>query len=76
MGIASKQQQSQQDHVIATNRHFWGYVLTKDVWQIIKPIVYDFESKYLMNTSYAKRSHFRIRWMFHALMDEQETPNT
>ena len=63
-GDSLEQQQSQQDHVIATNRHFWGYVLTKDVWQIIKPIVYDFESKYLMNTSYAKRSHFRIRWMF------------
>jgi len=59
-----EQQQTQQDQVIATNRHFWGYVLTRDVWQIIKPIVYDFEKKYLMNTSYAKRSHFRIRWMF------------
>ena len=59
-----EQQQSQHQHVIATNRHFWGYVLTRDVWQIIKPIVYDFESKYLMKTSYAKRSHFRIRWMF------------
>ena len=59
-----EQQQSQQEQVIATNRHFWGYVLTRDVWQIIKPIVYDFEKKYLMNTSYAKRSHFRIRWMF------------
>jgi hypothetical protein len=59
-----QQQQSQQEQVIATNRHFWGYVLTRDVWQIIKPIVYDFEKKYLMNTSYAKRSHFRIRWMF------------
>ena len=63
-GDSLEQQQSQLDHVIATNRHFWGYVLTNDVWQIIKPIVYDFESKYLMNTSYAKRSHFRIRWMF------------
>jgi len=59
-----EQQQAQHQHVIATNRHFWGYVLTRDVWQIIKPIVYDFESKYLMKTSYAKRSHFRIRWMF------------
>jgi len=59
-----EQQQSQQDQVIATNRHFWGYVLTRDVWQIIKPIVYDFEKKYLMNSSYEKRSHFRIRWMF------------
>jgi hypothetical protein len=63
-GDSLEQQQSQLDHVIATNRHFWGYVLTKDVWQIIKPIVYDFEKKYLMKTSYAKRSHFRIRWMF------------
>ena len=63
-GDSLEQQQSQLDHVIATNRHFWGYVLTNDIWQIIKPIVYDFESKYLMNTSYAKRSHLRIRWMF------------
>jgi hypothetical protein len=59
-----EEQQTQQDHVIATNRHFWGYAITRDIWQIIKPIVYDFEKKYLMNTSYAKRSHFRIRWMF------------
>lgn len=59
-----EEQQSQQDHVIATNRHFWGYVLSRDVWQIIKPIIYDFEKKYLMNSTYAKRSHFRIRWMF------------
>jgi hypothetical protein len=63
-GDSLEQQQSQLDHVIATNRHFWGYTLTRDVWQIIKPIVYDFEKKYLMKTSYAKRSHLRIRWMF------------
>tara|TARA_B110000914_G_scaffold148378_1_gene130055 strand:- start:783 stop:1718 length:936 start_codon:yes stop_codon:yes gene_type:complete len=59
-----KQQESQHNQVIATNRHFWGYVLSRDVWQVIKPIVYDFEKKYLMNSTYAKRSHFRIRWMF------------
>ena len=59
-----KQQDSQHNQVIATNRHFWGYVLSRDVWKVIKPIVYDFEKKYLMNSSYAKRSHFRIRWMF------------
>ncbi len=59
-----EEQNSQQNHVIATNRHFWGYVLTRDVWQIIKPIIYDFERKYLMNNSYSKRAHFRIRWIF------------
>lgn len=57
-------QMNQKRHVVATNRHFWGYVLTRSVWDTIKSIVYDFEQKYLLKKAYAHRAHFRIRWMF------------
>ena len=57
-------QEEQMSDVIATNRHFWGYGMTRQVWDIIKPIIYDFEQKYLLKNAYADRSHFRIRWSF------------
>ncbi len=61
----STQLQTQQmQHVVATNRHFWGYVMTREVWDIIKHIIYDFEMKYLSKNTYRDRSHFKIRWLF------------
>ena len=61
----STQLQTQQmQHVVATNRHFWGYVMTREVWDIIKHIIYDFEIKYLSKNTYRGRSHFKIRWLF------------
>ncbi len=57
-------QSGQMSHVVATNRHFWGYAMTREVWDIIKHIIYDFERKYLSKNTYRDRSHFRIRWMF------------
>lgn len=50
--------------VIATNRHFWGYCLTKKVWDDIKDILYDYERKYLQGVAYPDRAHRRIRWVF------------
>ena len=61
---AAELQANQLPHVVATNRHFWGYAMTRDVWDIIKHIIYDFERKYLSKNTYRDRSHFRIRWMF------------
>lgn len=57
-------QTQQMQHVVATNRHFWGYVMTREVWDIIKHIIYDFEMKYLSKNTYRDRSHFKIRWLF------------
>ena len=57
-------QTQQMQHVVATNRHFWGYVMTREVWDIIKHIIYDFEIKYLSKNTYRGRSHFKIRWLF------------
>ncbi len=57
-------QTQQMQHVVATNRHFWGYAMTREVWDIIKHIIYDFENKHLSKNTYIDRSHFRIRWMF------------
>ena len=61
---AAELQVNQMPHVVATNRHFWGYAMTREVWDIIKHIIYDFERKYLSKNTYRDRSHFRIRWMF------------
>tara|TARA_B100000459_G_C8597410_1_gene210361 strand:- start:2567 stop:3502 length:936 start_codon:yes stop_codon:yes gene_type:complete len=61
---SAESQAGQMEHVVATNRHFWGYAMTREVWDIIKHIVYDFERKYLSKNTYRDRSHFRIRWMF------------
>ena len=58
--------QSKQNNHIATNRHFWGYVITKTVWDEIKHIIYQFEAKYLTKSSYTNRAHRRIRWLFMA----------
>lgn len=55
---------SQLNHLIATNRHFWGYVITKKVWDEIKHIIYEFESKFLLKYTYTNRPHRRIRWLF------------
>ena len=57
-------QTQQMQHIVATNRHFWGYVMTREVWDIIKHIIYDFEMKYLSKNTYRDRSHFKIRWLF------------
>tara|TARA_B100001142_G_scaffold106019_2_gene107869 strand:- start:839 stop:1660 length:822 start_codon:yes stop_codon:yes gene_type:complete len=57
-------QATQINHVISTNRHFWGYVITKKVWDDIKHIIYEFESKYLLKYTYTNRPHRRIRWLF------------
>ena len=59
-------QSKQYNHIIATNRHFWGYVITKTVWDEIKHIIYQFEAKFLTNSSYTNRAHRRIRWLFMA----------
>lgn len=63
---APEDQSKQGNHLIATNRHFWGYVIRKTVWDEIKHIIYEFEAKYLTNTSYTNRAHRRIRWFFMA----------
>ena len=57
-------QATQINHIISTNRHFWGYVITKKVWDDIKHIIYQFESKYLLKYTYTNRPHRRIRWFF------------
>jgi len=57
-------QLEQQHHVIATNRHFWGYGMRREVWEDVRDIIYEFEQKYLMKTTYAKRKHRSIRWFF------------
>ena len=54
----------QMNQVIATNRHFWGYVITKKVWDEIKYIIYEFEQNYLLKYTYTNRPHRRIRWFF------------
>ena len=63
---AIEDQSKQYNHIIATNRHFWGYVITKTVWDEIKHIIYQFEAKFLTNSSYTNRAHRRIRWLFMA----------
>jgi len=59
-----KSQMQQMNQVISTNRHFWGYVITKKVWDEIKHIIYEFEQKYLLKYTYTNRPHRRIRWFF------------
>jgi hypothetical protein len=44
-----------------TNRHFVTYCLTKRVWDIIKPTLYEYERKFLLKRPYNKRPHYRIR---------------
>jgi len=61
---AAEIQASQTNEVIATNRHFWGYGMAKNVWDDIKSVVYEFEQRYLTDVAYADRSHRSIRWRF------------
>ena len=44
-----------------TNRHFVSYCLTKRVWDTIKPMLYEYEQRYLLKRPYNKRPHYRIR---------------
>ena len=56
-----EEQLSDLDKVIPTNRHFWGYCLTRKVWDDIKHVLYDYEEEYLAGVPYKKRNHRRIR---------------
>ena len=57
-------QSNQENQLIATNRHFWGYVITKPVWDEIKHIIYAYEARFLTKSTYTNRAHRRIRWLF------------
>jgi hypothetical protein len=61
-----------------TNRHFVTYCLSKRVWDAIKPVLYEYERRYLGRSSYAKRPHYRIRafmrrWLKHPRTTPQGT---
>ena len=58
------EQAQQVNEVIATNRHFWGYGMSKQVWDDIKDTLYSFEKRYLTGVSYGQRAHRSIRWRF------------
>ncbi|MEC8540681.1 MAG: hypothetical protein VXY53_02460, partial [Candidatus Thermoplasmatota archaeon] len=57
-------QAKQENQLIATNRHFWAYVITKQVWDEIKHIIYAYEQRFLIKSTYTNRAHRRIRWLF------------
>ena len=58
-------QAKQENQLIATNRHFWAYVITKQVWDEIKHIIYAYEQRFLTKSTYTNRAHRpRIRWLF------------
>ena len=59
-----EQQSKQENQLIATNRHFWAYVITKQVWDEIKHIIYAYEMRFLSKSTYTNRAHRRIRWLF------------
>ena len=59
-----EQQTKQENQLIATNRHFWAYVITKQVWDEIKHIIYAYEARFLTKSTYTNRAHRRIRWLF------------
>jgi len=50
------------DKVVLTNRHFVTYCLTKSVWDAIKPALYEYEERFLLDRPYAKRANYRIRF--------------
>ena len=55
----------QMNQVIATNRHFWGYVITKKVWDEIKHIIYEFEQNYLLKYTYTnscENGYLKVDW--------------
>lgn len=65
LNSAQKKTQSEQlQKIIFTNRHFWGYCMRRTVWEEIKEILYEYESKYLTGIDYSSRPHRRIRFFF------------
>ena len=48
--------------MVLTNRHFVTYCLTKSVWDAIKPALYEYEERFLLDRPYAKRANYRIRF--------------
>ena len=65
INAASIDEQSEQENqLIATNRHFWAYVITKSVWDEIKHIIYAYDARFLTKSTYTNRAHRRIRWLF------------
>ncbi len=62
------------DQVELTNRHFVTYCLTKRVWDLIKPMLFEYEARYLMRKPYGQRPHYRIRWFMRRCL--KRTPST
>ena len=60
-----------------TNRHFVTYCLTKRVWDLIKPVLYAYEERFLLKRPYGKRPHYRIRrFMRQQLKQARKTAGT
>ena len=66
------------DQVELTHRHFVTYCLTKRTWDAIKPMLYAYEQKFLLNKPYSKRPHYRIRSFMrkHLKMGQKTPPRT
>ncbi len=58
-----------------TNRHFVSYCITKDVWDAIKPTLYDYEARYLLKKPYFKRPHYRIRAFMKRVLRKPPKPS-
>jgi len=58
------EQQACLNHVTVTNRHFWGYCITKQVWDEIKQVLYTYEDEFLRDIAYSDRPEIRIRFSF------------
>lgn len=65
------------DKVMPTNRHFWGYCLTRKVWDDIKHVLYQYEEEFLEGVPYKKRNHRRIRnrFMPHWMAQKRRRPS-
>ena len=59
------------DKVVLTNRHFVTYCLTKSVWDAIKPALYEYEERFLLDRPYAKRANYRIRFFMRHWMKKK-----
>ena len=63
------------DQVVVTNRHFWGYAITREVWRRISPHLHDYEARFLRDRRYDRRPHGAIRrWMATRAAASPRTP--
>ncbi|MDT9225496.1 MAG: glycosyltransferase [Limnospira sp. PMC 1279.21] len=59
------------DKVCVGNPHWWGYALSRKVWDEIKSLLYEYEDRFLKDRAYSQRDDHAIREFYKKILEDQ-----